>query len=265
MAVDSLLRPARRRARRRGGRQRLGADGLPEGVRGVGLPENVGIPAGRNAGVPHVARRAPVLPRRRRAAGGARHAGARRRDVRRRPASGWCSCAWRPPTAGGRRATGSRACASATPRARPVTRSGRAPWRCRARCSSRSAAGRRIPLRPRGRRPRLARDGRRPSRALRGRHGGAAPVYAAAPHDYSPTTGRATASGWRAATFRCPLGASTCTVRAADAAAAVRPRRHLRAGGARLSRRHAGPVRARAGAARKTLWRMTRAGRPPVI
>jgi GT2 family glycosyltransferase len=26
--------------------------GLPEGVRGVGLPENVGIPAGRNAGVP---------------------------------------------------------------------------------------------------------------------------------------------------------------------------------------------------------------------
>jgi GT2 family glycosyltransferase len=29
--------------------------GLPEGVRGVGLPEDVGIPAGRNAGVPHVA------------------------------------------------------------------------------------------------------------------------------------------------------------------------------------------------------------------
>jgi GT2 family glycosyltransferase len=28
---------------------------LPEGVRGVFLPENVGIPAGRNAGVPHVA------------------------------------------------------------------------------------------------------------------------------------------------------------------------------------------------------------------
>ena len=28
--------------------------GLPEGVRGVGLPRNVGIPAGRNAGVPHV-------------------------------------------------------------------------------------------------------------------------------------------------------------------------------------------------------------------
>ena len=28
--------------------------GLPEGVRGVGLPENVGIPAGRNAGVPAV-------------------------------------------------------------------------------------------------------------------------------------------------------------------------------------------------------------------
>jgi GT2 family glycosyltransferase len=27
--------------------------GLPGGVRGVGLPENVGIPAGRNAGVPH--------------------------------------------------------------------------------------------------------------------------------------------------------------------------------------------------------------------
>ncbi len=27
--------------------------GLPEGVRGVGLTENVGIPAGRNAGVPH--------------------------------------------------------------------------------------------------------------------------------------------------------------------------------------------------------------------
>jgi GT2 family glycosyltransferase len=27
--------------------------GLPEGVRGVGLAENVGIPAGRNAGVPH--------------------------------------------------------------------------------------------------------------------------------------------------------------------------------------------------------------------
>jgi GT2 family glycosyltransferase len=29
--------------------------GLPAGVRGLGLPENVGIPAGRNAGVPHVA------------------------------------------------------------------------------------------------------------------------------------------------------------------------------------------------------------------
>ena len=28
--------------------------GLPAGVRGVYLPENVGIPAGRNAGVPHV-------------------------------------------------------------------------------------------------------------------------------------------------------------------------------------------------------------------
>ncbi|UGS36186.1 glycosyltransferase family 2 protein [Capillimicrobium parvum] len=28
--------------------------GLPAGVRGVGLPENVGIPAGRNAGVEHV-------------------------------------------------------------------------------------------------------------------------------------------------------------------------------------------------------------------
>jgi GT2 family glycosyltransferase len=28
--------------------------GLPEGVRGVGLAEDVGIPAGRNAGVPHV-------------------------------------------------------------------------------------------------------------------------------------------------------------------------------------------------------------------
>jgi GT2 family glycosyltransferase len=27
--------------------------GLPEGVRGVGLPEDVGIPGGRNAGVPH--------------------------------------------------------------------------------------------------------------------------------------------------------------------------------------------------------------------
>lgn len=29
--------------------------GLPQGVRGVGLPENLGIPAGRNAGAPHVA------------------------------------------------------------------------------------------------------------------------------------------------------------------------------------------------------------------
>ncbi|MFI7588593.1 glycosyltransferase family 2 protein [Spongisporangium articulatum] len=28
--------------------------GLPPGVRGLGLPENLGIPAGRNAGVPHV-------------------------------------------------------------------------------------------------------------------------------------------------------------------------------------------------------------------
>jgi len=28
--------------------------GLPEGVRGIFLPENLGIPAGRNAGVPHV-------------------------------------------------------------------------------------------------------------------------------------------------------------------------------------------------------------------
>ena len=29
-------------------------EGLPEGVKGVGLPESVGIPAGRNAGVEHV-------------------------------------------------------------------------------------------------------------------------------------------------------------------------------------------------------------------
>ncbi|MGY1641609.1 glycosyltransferase family 2 protein [Geodermatophilus sp. SYSU D00703] len=29
-------------------------EALPDGVRGVALPENVGIPAGRNAGVPHV-------------------------------------------------------------------------------------------------------------------------------------------------------------------------------------------------------------------
>jgi GT2 family glycosyltransferase len=29
--------------------------GLPEGVRGIALAENIGIPAGRNAGVPHVA------------------------------------------------------------------------------------------------------------------------------------------------------------------------------------------------------------------
>ena len=28
-------------------------EGLPEGVQGVGLPEDVGIPGGRNAGVPH--------------------------------------------------------------------------------------------------------------------------------------------------------------------------------------------------------------------
>jgi GT2 family glycosyltransferase len=28
-------------------------EGLPEGVKGVGLPEDVGIPGGRNAGVPH--------------------------------------------------------------------------------------------------------------------------------------------------------------------------------------------------------------------
>src|SRR5690349_22384063 len=29
--------------------------GLPAGVRGIGLPEGLGIPGGRNAGVPHVA------------------------------------------------------------------------------------------------------------------------------------------------------------------------------------------------------------------
>ena len=29
-------------------------EGLPDGVRGVGSPENLGIPAGRNLGVPHV-------------------------------------------------------------------------------------------------------------------------------------------------------------------------------------------------------------------
>ena len=42
--------------------------GLPAGVRGHGLPENLGIPAGRNAGVPLVDGRAAVLPRRRRRA-----------------------------------------------------------------------------------------------------------------------------------------------------------------------------------------------------
>lgn len=29
-------------------------EGLPEGVRGIGLPEDLGIPGGRNAGIPHV-------------------------------------------------------------------------------------------------------------------------------------------------------------------------------------------------------------------
>ena len=38
---------------------------IPSSVKKLGLPENLGIPAGRNAGVPHVKGRVPLLSRRR--------------------------------------------------------------------------------------------------------------------------------------------------------------------------------------------------------
>jgi GT2 family glycosyltransferase len=52
MAVDSLLRQEGVEVDVVVVGQAWDPVGLPDGVRGVGLPENVGIPAGRNAGVP---------------------------------------------------------------------------------------------------------------------------------------------------------------------------------------------------------------------
>ncbi len=53
MAIESLLRQDGVEADVAVVGQAWEPTGLPDGVRGVGLAENVGIPAGRNAGVPH--------------------------------------------------------------------------------------------------------------------------------------------------------------------------------------------------------------------
>ena len=106
--------------------------GLPDGVRGVGSPVNLGIPAGRNLGVPHTRGELlffldddASLASPGRARGGRAPL---RRPTRR---SGCCSCASPRATAAPRRATGCRACASGTARARATSPPcGRARWRC---------------------------------------------------------------------------------------------------------------------------------------
>ena len=124
-----------RRPRRRRGRQRLGAErAAGRRPRRRAATDDVGIPAGRNSGVPHVARRAAVLPRRRREPGATPDALARvAREVRGRPAPGARAAARRPaPSAAPSRATGCRGCASATARAAATSRTcGRARWRSR--------------------------------------------------------------------------------------------------------------------------------------
>ena len=93
-------------------------EGLPDGVRTVHLPEDVGIPGGRNAGVGAVSGDLLFfldddarLPRPTRWSASPRASP---------PSRTWgcCSCASRPPPPASRRATGCRACGSATRPAR---------------------------------------------------------------------------------------------------------------------------------------------------
>ena len=119
--------------------------GVPDGVRVVALPSDDGIPAGRNAGVPHVrgellffldddaAARIDAL---------ARVAAEFAAD----PALGMLQLRVEPlqPGGGRGRATGSRASGTATPHAAARSRScGRARSRSRAACSSGPGVGRR--------------------------------------------------------------------------------------------------------------------------
>ena len=210
-AVGSLLAQRGRRARRRGGRQRLGAGrAARRRARPCTWREDVGIPGGRNAGVPRGLRRAAVLPRRRRAAAGARtRSRASGRASWSSRTSGCCSCAWRPPAPG------------VPPRDWvPRLRVGDP-----ARSSDVTAVWEGAVAMPRavfeqvGGWPaefRFVHEGidlawrvmdTGPARALRRRHRGhCTPSTRPRPHDYSAYTAPATASGSRAATCRCPLG-----------------------------------------------------------
>ena len=270
-ALDSLLRPARRRARHRRGRQRRGSrPGCPTGVRGVGSAENVGIPAGRNLGVP--ARRSGELLfflDDDASAGLARRARARSRGGSRRTRRwGCCSCASPRATAAPPRATGCRGCGSGD-RARSsditaVWEGAVAMRRAVFERGRRLAGG--LPVRARGDRPRVARDGRRPPRRLRRRHRRAAPVAdrhaarlllllrGAQPGLAGPPPPPARRSRSLYVAASCCARCRACA-RAQDAREALRGYRDgLRgAGGERR------PLQAR------TLWRMTRAGRPPIM
>ncbi len=155
---------------------------VPSGARAVSLPENVGIPAGRNAGVRETGGElvlfldddgwlpgTDALERLRaqfgRPATGHRVVAHRRPRHRRHPAPARAPAAGRRPAAVGSRSRRSSA--------------GRA-W-CAAPCSTRSAGCRTVLLRPRGDRPGLARARRGLVDPVRRRHRDAAPGHQPGP------------------------------------------------------------------------------------
>ena len=226
-----------------------------------------GIPAGRNAGVrarraasccssSTTTRASPTTDALARVAGA----------VRRRPGA-------RPACSSGRSARRRRAAArlgAAAARRRPHARGDvTGVWEGavgdparRLRRGRRLAGG--VPLRARGHRPRLARDGRGlPRRVRRRDRGRCTRNRRAPPHAYSSTTGRATGCGSRAGTCRCrsaSLYVASSPLRRVAALRTGRARREALRGYRDGVREPCGtrrPLRAR------TLWRMTRAGRPP--
>ena len=233
--------------------------GLPAGVRGVALAEDVGIPAGRNAGVPAGGRAS--------CCSSSTTTRASRRDALARVAAQFdaepdarrcSSCAW-PRDGGARCATGCRGCASATRRgSSDVT----AVWEgavAMPRAVFDAVGGWPDEFRfvPRGRRPRLARAwtpaSGSPTRATSRR---CTRSTRRAPHGYSAYYGARNRVWLARRHLPLPLGAlyvATFALRTLPRAALARAVRAALRGYRDGLRR---PVRPRGGrCARETLWR----------
>ena len=244
-------------------------EGLPEGVRGVALPEDVGHPGGRNAGVPAVrgellffldddaALRGPDALAR--VAERHRAAGRRAAAAARRPARGRATPPrdWVPRLRVGDRARSSDVTAVwegavAMPRAVFEQVGG---WPAEFRFAHEG-----VDLAWRVMDAGLA-------RALRGRHRGLHPVYAHRRRTTTrPTTARATGCGSRAAISRCPLAVLyVLGFMARTLPLLARSRRRLRAAARGYRDGLRGPCGPRRPLRVNTLWRMTRAGRPPIL